>query len=92
MHAFFHFRSIMADYTDSIVAVSAGFLLLSATGVIPKVGLIRSLTLGFRKIFNTIESLSARTAEIKQLNNAIKYLSKGRYIVVTGGRGMASRV
>ena len=64
-----------------------GGLALSSAGVIPRVGLVRALSLGFKSYLKTTYPLSVRASEIKQLNNSILQMEKGSYIVVTGGKG-----
>ena len=81
--------SVVAD-SEAILGVGAGGLALvsgSIAGVIPPVGLVRALSLGFRSYFKTTYPLSVRASEIKQLNDSILRMKKGSYITVTGGKG-----
>ena len=81
--------SLVAD-SKTILGVGAGGLALvsgSIAGVIPRVGLVRALSLGFKSYFKTIYPLSVRASEIKQLNDSILTMKKGSYIIVTGGKG-----
>ena len=81
--------SLVAD-SKAILGVGAGGLALvsgSIAGVIPRVGLVRALSLGFKSYFKTTYPLSVRTSEIKQLNDLILRLEKGSYIIVTGEKG-----
>ena len=81
--------SVVAD-SEAILGVGAGGLALvsgSIAGVIPPVGLVRALSLGFRSYFKTTYPLSVRASEIKQLNDSILRMKKGSYIVVTGEKG-----
>ena len=81
--------SLVAD-SKTILGVGAGGLALvsgSIAGVIPRVGLVRALSLGFKSYLKTIYPLSVRASEIKQLNESILTMKKGSYITVTGGKG-----
>ena len=79
--------SLVAD-SKAILGVGAGGLaLVSAAGVIPRVGLVRALSLGFKSYFKTTYPSSVRASEIKQLNDSILRMKKGSYITVTGGKG-----
>ena len=73
--------------SKAILGVGAGLALGSATGFIPRVGLVRALSLGFKSYFKTTYPLSVRKSEIKQLNESILRMKKGSYIAVTGGKG-----
>jgi len=79
--------SLVAD-SKAILGVGAGGLALgSVAGVIPRVGLVRALSLGVKSYFKTTYPLSVRKSEIKQLNDLIIKMKKGSYITVTGGKG-----
>ena len=79
--------SLVAD-SKAILGVGAGGLALgSVAGFIPRVGLVRALSLGFKSYFKTTYPLSVRKSEIKQLNESILRMKKGSYITVTGGKG-----
>ena len=81
--------SLVAD-SKAILGVGAGGLALvsgSIAGVIPRVGLVRALSLGFKSYFKTTYPSSVRASEIKQLNDSILRMKKGSYITVTGGKG-----
>ncbi len=81
--------SLVAD-SKAILGVGAGGLALisgSVAGYIPRVGLVRALSLGLKSYFKTTYPLSVRKSEIKQLNDSILRLKKGSYITVTGGEG-----
>ena len=81
--------SVVAD-SEAILGVGAGGLALvsgSIAGVIPPVGLVRALSLGFKSYFKTTYPLSVRASEIKSLNDSILRMKKGSYIVVTGEKG-----
>ena len=79
--------SLVAD-SKAILGVGAGGLaLVSAAGVLPRVGLVRALSLGFKSYFETTYPLSVRKSEIKQLNDLILRMKKGSYITVIGGKG-----
>ena len=51
--------SLVAD-SRAILGVGAGGLALSIAGVIPRVGLARALSLGFKSYFKTTYPLSVR--------------------------------
>ncbi len=81
--------SFVADSKD-ILGIGAGGLALatvSVAGFIPRVGLVRALSLGFKSYFKTTYPLSVRASEIKLLNDSILRMKKGSYITVTGGKG-----
>jgi len=79
--------SLVAD-SKAILGVGAGGLALgSVAGVIPRVGLVRALSLGVKSYFKTTYPLSVRKSEIKQLSDSILWMEKGSYITVTGGKG-----
>jgi hypothetical protein len=78
--------SLVAD-SKAILGVGAGLALVSAAGVIPRVGLVRALSLGFKSYFETTYPLSVRKSEIKHLNDLILRMKKGSYITVIGGKG-----
>ena len=79
--------SLVAD-SKAILGVGAGGLaLVSAAGVLPRVGLVRALSLGFKSYFETTYPLSVRKSEIKHLNDLILRMKKGSYITVTGEKG-----
>ena len=90
----------MADWFESVkdivslaadskaLLVGGGSLLLgSAAGVVPRVGLGRALSLGFRSYFKTSHPLSVRASEIKRLSDSLLRMKRGMYIIVTGGKG-----
>ena len=82
--------SLVAD-SEVILGVGAGCLALvttgSVAGFIPPVGLVRALSLGFKSYLKTTYPLSVRATEIKQLNDSLLRMKKGRYITVTGEKG-----
>ena len=79
--------SLVAD-SKAILGVGAGGLALgSVAGFIPRVGLVRALSLGFKSYFTTTYPLSARKSEIKNLNDSILGMKKGSYITIIGGKG-----
>ena len=80
--------SFVAD-SKAILGVGAGGLaLVSVAGVIPRVGLARALSLGYKSYFKTAYPLSVRKSEIKILSDSILWMEKGEYITVTGGKGI----
>ena len=79
--------SFVAD-SKAILGVGAGGLaLVSVAGVIPRVGFVRALTLGYKSYFKTTHPLSVRKSEIQHLNDTILRMKRGSYIIVTGGKG-----
>ena len=65
--------SLVAD-SKAILGVGAGSLALgSVAGFIPRVGLVKALSLGFKSYLKTTYPLS----EIKQLNESILRMKKG---------------
>eukprot|EP00981_Chlorochromonas_danica_P002013 scaffold413_cov176-Ochromonas_danica.AAC.9 len=65
--------SFVAD-SKAILGVGAGGLALvtgSVAGFIPRVGLVRALSLGLKSYFKTICPMSVRESEIKQLSDSI---------------------
>ena len=81
--------SLVSD-SEAILGLGAGGLALvtgSVVGFIPRVGLGRALSLGFKSYFMTTYPLSVRKSEIKQLNDSILGMKRGSYIVVIGGKG-----
>ena len=80
-------KDIVSLVADS-EGVGVGALALvtgSIAGVIPRVGLVRALSLGFKSYFKTTYPLSVRKSEIKQLNDSVLGMNKGSYITVIGG-------
>lgn len=83
-------EDIVSSVADSkaILGVGAGGLALgSVAAFIPRVGLVRALSLGFQSFLKTTYPLSVRKADIKQLNDSILRMKKGNYIVVIGEKG-----
>ena len=81
-----NFVAFTADI-KAIIAGAGGLALISAAGVIPRVGFGRAITLGWRSYFKTTSPLSVRKSEIQQLNDSILCIRKGSYITVIGGKG-----
>ena len=80
--------SLVADSKAILGDVGGGLALVSAAGIIPRVGIGRALTLGWRSYFKTTYPLSVRKSEITQLINSVLSMGKGSYIAVTGGKGI----
>ena len=77
--------SLVAD-SKAILGIGAGGLtLFSVAGVIPRLGIVRALTLGWRGYFKPTYPLSVRKLEIQQLNDSIVWMERGSYITVIGG-------
>ena len=82
--------SLVAD-SKAILSVGAGVLALfsgSVAGIIPRVGLVRAFSLGFKSYFKTTYPLSVRISDINQLGESLLLMEKGEYITVTGGKGI----
>jgi hypothetical protein len=62
--------------------IGAGAVVLLSIGVIPRVGLIRAITLGWKSYFKTVHPLSARSGDVKRLREAADSMRKGSYISV----------
>ena len=78
----------MADWLgNDIASFVGGLALVSAVGIIPRVGFMRALTLGYSSYFKTSYPLSVRKPEIKKLNDLVLQMERGSYIIVTGGNG-----
>ena len=82
------FVSLVAD-SKAILGIGAGGLALgSVAGFIPRVGLVRALSLGFKSYFKTTYPLSVRKSELKQFSASVLLMDRGEYITVTGGKGI----
>ena len=86
-------KDVVSFVVDSkaILGVGAGGLALfsgSVAGFIPRVGLVRALSLGFKSYFKATYPLSIRKSDIKQLSKVIRLMVKGKYVIVTGGKGV----
>ena len=83
------FKDIVSLCAESkaILGIGGGLALVSAAGLMPRIGIGRALTLGWRSYLKVTYPLSVRKSEIKQLNDSILWMEKGRYITVTGGKG-----
>ena len=80
------FVSLVAD-SKAILGIGAAGL-ASVAGFIPRVGLVRALSLGFKSYFKTTYPLSVRKSDLKQFSDSILLMEKGKYITVTGGKGV----
>ena len=65
-----------------------GFTVLSNLGALPKVGCGRALILHFQSKFRSASPYSDRAKEIKFLRSKLESSGRGRYLVVTGGKGL----
>ena len=81
--------TLVADSKANLGIGAGGLALISGSvaGVIPRVGLVRALSLGFKSYFKASYPVCVRASEIKQLNHSILRMKKGSYIAVTGGKG-----
>ncbi len=78
----------MADWLGSVKDLVPLVLLGSVAGIIPRVGLVRALSVGFRSYFRTAHPLSVRASEVQRLGDSLRWMEKGDYIAVTGGKGI----
>jgi hypothetical protein len=65
-----------------------GFTVLSNLGALPKVGCGRAVILNFQSKFRSTSPYSVRAKEIKFLRSKLESFGRGRYLVVTGGKGL----
>ena len=65
-----------------------GFTVLSSLGALPKVGCGRAVILHFQSKFRSTSPYSVRAMEIKFLRSKLESFGRGRYLVVTGGKGL----
>jgi len=79
--------SLVADSKAILSGVGGVGTLLSVSGAIPRVGILRAFTFGLSSCFNNTHPLSIRKSEIKALNDSVKSIGKGSYITVIGGKG-----
>jgi hypothetical protein len=70
-----------------LFGIGAGLALLSVSGAIPRLGIMRAFTLRWKNCIMKINPLSVRKSEIGLLNNSIQFMEKGSYIIVTGEKG-----
>jgi hypothetical protein len=76
----------LAANSKAIMGGVGGLALISAAAL-PRVGLRRAISLGWRSYFKTTSPLSVRESEIQQLTKSITMMVKGKYIAVVGGKG-----
>ena len=80
-----NFKTIITGLGLGVV----GGTLAAATGVTPKIGVLRAFTVGLRSYFQSSYSpISVRKDEIKFLRVCLQSLEGGSYIVVTGEKGI----
>jgi len=79
--------SLVAESKSILGFGAGGIAIVSAAGVIPRIGIGRALTLGWKSYFKAAYPLSVRKSEIKELSDSILWMQKGSYIIVTGGKG-----
>lgn len=84
----------MADWLEGLKYVASSIASSDATlcvgaalaiGAIPRVGVVRALTLGWKSYFKTVSPMSVRKSEMERLNDALLRMHRGSYVVVTGG-------
>jgi hypothetical protein len=73
--------------TKAVVAGLIGLAILSGVGAIPRVGVLRSLTVGWKSYLRNGNPKSLRLGEKELLNKTLNSLKKGGCIVVTGEKG-----
>ncbi len=93
MNEISQFLSFASDFKSILgIGIGTGLITLSMLEVTPRIGISRALRLGFRHIisnrFQSASPQSVRTDEIAKLKHQINILASGRYIVVTGGKGV----
>ena len=79
---------IVANFKTIITGLGVGGTLAAATGLTPKFGVLRAFTVGLRSYFKSSYPISVRKDEIKSLRACLQCLMRGRYIVVTGEKGI----
>jgi len=85
------FSQILSNLSDvkTILGIgTASGIVLSAVGITPKVGVGRSIILALKPTISFLSTPSARKVDMKILTENIATLSDGRYILVTGGKGL----
>lgn len=81
--------SFAAADSKVILGVGASIVALgSVAGYLPRVGLGRALSLGFKSYFKTTCPLSVRKSDVKKLSESLLSMGKDEYIAVTGGKGI----
>jgi hypothetical protein len=83
-------KDIISFVTESKAFLEIGastLAVVSVAGAMPRVGVVRAFTLGWRSYYKTSCPLSIRKSEVKMLDNLTLWMEKGSYIVVTGGNG-----
>ncbi len=79
------FENVVASLCGTNLIV---FGALSAAGVLPRVGLLSALRLGWKSYFKSVSPVSARKNEVEKLNELLRRIHKGNYISIIGERGM----
>jgi hypothetical protein len=77
-----------ANFKTIIGLGGTGFTVLSNLGALPKVGCGRAIILHFQSQFRSASPYSVRAKEIKFLRSKLESFGRGRYLVVTGGKGL----
>ena len=80
--------SPLANVKTIITGLGIGGTLAAATGVTPKIGVLRAFTVGLRSYFKSSYPISVRKDEIKFLRVCLQSSTRGDYIAVTGGKGI----
>jgi hypothetical protein len=82
------FIGTAANLKTVISVGGTGFAVLSNLGALPKVGCGRAIILHFQSKFRSASPYSVREKEIKFLRSKLESFDRGRYVVVTGGKGL----
>ena len=82
------FIGTAANLKTTIGAGGTGLAILSNLGALPKVGCGRAIVLHFQSKFRSVKPYSVRDEEIKLLRSTLESFGRGRYLVVTGGKGL----
>ena len=84
------FTEIISNIANVKTILGVGGLVgLSITGILPKVGFGRAITLGLHsKLFSPSKSKSVRKLQIQRLSEDLSSLLRGQYILVTGAKGV----
>ena len=82
--------SPIANFKTIITGLGVvGGTLVAASGVTPKVGVLRAFTVGLRSYFiSSYSPISVRKDEITFLRAGLQSLKGSSYIAVTGGKGI----
>jgi hypothetical protein len=71
----------------TLLGIGATGIVLSVAGIAPKVGVGRSIILALNSTLSSLSTPSARKLDMTVLCRKIDSLSRGQYVLVTGGKG-----